>query len=254
MAHFESQGCRGAVLAGTNGEGPSLGAVEKRDLIRGAMPLRGGLDLILGVSTSSLDEAKWLCEQAFKCGAAGALVMPPSYYKARDEGLIKWFEVLCASTELPIIAYNFPQRTGVELTAGLLSRMGGVAGVKDSSSQVENISSFPPVLGDRALFVGDETLLWQALEAGFTGTISGVANVMPGWLSQVVCEFGSESGRVKFEMALPAIRAVKAAPQPMAHKVILKRLGILERADVRLPLETLEDVGDLWETVRPFAG
>src|SRR4051812_1946026 len=79
LAWFESNGCKGAVLAGTNGEGPSLSPVEKRDLLRDAMPLRGTLDLILGIATSSSDEAIWLCKQAGAVGAKAILLMPPYY-------------------------------------------------------------------------------------------------------------------------------------------------------------------------------
>src|SRR3954467_7098266 len=92
LAWFEACGCTGAVLAGTNGEGPSLSATEKRDLIRESMPLRGKLDIILGIASSSLEEAVWLCNQARKSGAAAALVMPPSYFReATEDGLVEWF-------------------------------------------------------------------------------------------------------------------------------------------------------------------
>src|SRR5436305_4424299 len=85
LAWFEAAGCKGAVLAGTNGEGPSLSATEKRDLIREAIPLRGKLDIILGIATSSLEEAVWSCNQAQNAGAVAALVMPPSYFREATE-------------------------------------------------------------------------------------------------------------------------------------------------------------------------
>src|SRR5438132_298207 len=88
LAWFESQGCAGAVLAGTNGEGPSLSAIEKRDLLRAMMPVRGSIDLILGVATPSLSEAVWSCKQAAKIGAAAALVMAPGYFReATEQGI-----------------------------------------------------------------------------------------------------------------------------------------------------------------------
>src|SRR5690242_13518793 len=93
LAWFESGGCAGAVLAGTNGEGPSLSAVEKRDLLKASMPLRGKLDLILGVATCSSDEAIWLCKQAANDGAAAVLLMAPYYFReASDAGIAEWFE------------------------------------------------------------------------------------------------------------------------------------------------------------------
>src|SRR4051812_46324331 len=85
LAWFESQGCAGAVLAGTNGEGPSLSAVEKRDLLRAMLPMRGKLELILGVATPSLSEAIWSCRQVAKAGATAALVMAPGYFREASE-------------------------------------------------------------------------------------------------------------------------------------------------------------------------
>src|SRR5690349_2804546 len=70
LAHFKAAGCKGAVLAGTNGEGPSLSAVEKRDLIRIAVPIFPELKVVAGIATPSLDEAIWLASQAHKAGAA----------------------------------------------------------------------------------------------------------------------------------------------------------------------------------------
>ncbi len=252
LAFYESKGCSGAVLAGTNGEGPSLSAVEKRDLIKSAMPLRGDLDLILGIATSSLDEAKWLCEQGAKCGAEAALVMPPSYFReATEEGIIAWFTALLDSSPLPIIVYNFPQKTGIEITVSLLGNLVGhsmMAGVKDSSGNAANLVAYKQVVKEKALYVGNETLIWQALEAGWTGTISGAANVLPGWLSEVVFSFGTEPGRVKFDLIVPAIEALRKSPQPAMNKALLHSLGVINRSDVRLPLIGVEPGS--FETVR----
>src|SRR5579862_8782912 len=102
LAWFESKGCAGAVIAGTNGEGPSLSAIEKRDLLRTMMPVKGKLDLILGVATPSLSEAIWSCQQAAKAGAKAALVMAPGYYReASEDGICDWFVELMNKADLP---------------------------------------------------------------------------------------------------------------------------------------------------------
>ncbi len=246
LAFFESKGCVGAVLAGTNGEGPSLSAVEKRDLIKQAMPLRGTLDLILGIATPSLDEAKWLCEQGAKCGSEAALVMPPGYFReATESGIVSWFVALMEASPLPVIVYNFPQRTGIELTATMLNELSAherMVGVKDSSGNFENLAAFKKAVSSKSLFVGNETLLWQALGAGWTGSISGVANVLPGWLSQIVKESGTESGQVKFELVLPMIEALRSSLQPAMNKALLHLIGVLPCAGVRLPLTNALEV------------
>ncbi len=265
LAWFEAAGCKGAVLAGTNGEGPSLSATEKRDLIRDAMPLRGKLDIVLGIATSSLEEAVWSCNQAERAGAIGALVMPPSYFReASEDGIVHWFLSLLDRTGIPILVYNFPQRTGVTLTGATLARLAeveGFAGAKDSSGARENLAAYASALdgGGKALYVGNETLLIEALEAGWTGTISGAANVMPYPLVQVVGDWvggKQESARAKHQLALPAIEALRRQAQPATNKALLENVGVLPSSAVRLPLSSLAsaDVGGLRDELERHMG
>lgn len=249
LAWFEACGCKGAVLAGTNGEGPSLSAVEKRDLLQNAVP--GKLELILGIATPSLDEALWLTKRAAEFGAVAALVMPPFYFRdAEESGIVDWFTQLMDKSPMPVLVYNFPQKTGITLTPefmNTLARHEMFAGLKDSSGSVENIQSYPQALAQKAdakLFVGNEELLIQALDAGWTGTISGAANVLPQWLAQVIREYDAaqEGGaakadaHAKFELLLPAIGALRGQKQPALNKALLQKLGILPSARLRPPL------------------
>jgi 4-hydroxy-tetrahydrodipicolinate synthase len=240
LAHFEAEGCKGVVLAGTNGEGPSLSAVEKRDLVRAMMPVRGKLEIIAGVATPSLDEAIWLCNQAARDGAAAALVMPPAYFReAAEDGIARWFETLMDAIKLPILAYNLPQRTGITMTADLMRRLAKherFAGLKDSSGNRDNLGTYRGALeAQHVLFVGNETLLMEALDDGWTGTISGASNIVARWLVQVE-EETQRPARAKFDLLLPVLEAIRTAPQPGTHKAILGRLGLLSCTDLRLPL------------------
>jgi len=238
LAWFDAAGCRGAVLGGTNGEGPSLSAVEKRDLIRDARPLAGSLELILGISTASSDEAVWLCKQAHSARAVGVLLMAPGYFReATAAGIEAWFRFVMDRSPCPVFVYNFPKRTGIELSPELLASLSShdrFAGVKDSSGERENLPAFRQAVPTHPLFVGDETLLADALGAGWTGSISGAANVVPSWLASVIADYpGSD---VRFEQLLPVLEEVRRAPQPGTHKAILHRWGILPCPDLRLPL------------------
>ncbi|HVL39240.1 MAG TPA: dihydrodipicolinate synthase family protein, partial [Fimbriimonadaceae bacterium] len=245
LAHFEAGGCKGAVLAGTNGEGPSLSAPEKRDLIRDAMPLRGRLELVLGIATSSYDEAIWLCKQAALVEAAAVLLMPPSYFRdVTDDGLEKWFVRVLDASPSPVLIYNFPQRTGVTLSPDLMERLARhdrMVGLKDSSGNRDNLGDYARAAGGsgKRMFVGDETLLWEALEAGWTGTISGAANVLSRWLSALVRDYHEgrkESAQAKFQLALPCIEALRKSPQPSTNKALLNKRSILPTPNVRAPL------------------
>ena len=236
LAYFEAARCSGVVLAGTNGEGPSLSAPEKRDLLRLASTCCGGLQLVLGIATPSFDEARWSCEQAAKNGAVAVLVMAPSYFRAATEdGIALWFERLADESPCPILAYNFPRMTGFTMSADFVGRLAShqnIVGFKDSSGEPANIPSFAIAAKGKRLFVGDETLLMDALEAGWTGTISGASNCVPQWLSRVVREADANA----FQVLLPVLRAIRSQTQPATNKAVLHALGVISTPHPRLPL------------------
>jgi dihydrodipicolinate synthase/N-acetylneuraminate lyase len=245
LAWFEACGCRGAVLAGTNGEGPSLGATEKRDLLRDAMPMRGHLQLTLGIATPSLDEAVWLSRQAEKAGANALLVMPPFYFRSASEtGIRDWFLRLLDVTRVPTIVYNYPRMTGFVFSPELVETLGAhpmTAGLKDSSGERGNLFAYRQAMpAEKALFVGDETLLIDALESGWSGAISGVSNVLARWVSGVTEAWiagDRDLARARFALAVPVIEALRRGPQPALSKAILVRFGVIEHGAPRLPLE-----------------
>jgi len=260
MAWFRAADCAGVVLAGTNGEGPSLSAVEKRDFVKAAVELSDGLEVVLGIATPSLDEAIWLCKQTHSAGAQAALVMPPGYFRdVSADGVAKWFEAVMDKSPTGVIVYNFPSRTGITLSAETMARLAQhdrMIGLKDSSGNAENTIAYAQALSGtgKLLYVGDETLLASSLANGWTGTISGAANVIPGWLSQIVREWSvnRESAETKFALIEPVLRAIRSSPQPGSNKTILRELGVLPSADVRLPLESpaLERVQAALDAVR----
>lgn len=241
LAHFEAEGCLGVVLGGTNGEGPSLSAFQKRDMLRDASTVAGKLDLILGIATPSLDEAKWLAAQAGKCGATACLVMPPSYFRGVDDDARRdWYRALLDSAPAPVLVYNFPRMTGLTLSAEFMASLAGhpaFLGLKDSSGDRENLAAYRRALpNDKLLYVGDETLLPEALAAGWTGTISGAANALAAWLVRIVAEWPSEDADTKFALIEPVLRDLRAGPQPALYKALLVRMGVLPSAGMMPPL------------------
>lgn len=247
LAYFRSEGCQGVVLAGTNGEGPSLSAVEKRDLVKAAVPLAADLAVILGIATPSLEEAVWLSRQAADAGAAAVLLMPPGFFRdASEAGIEAWFRTVMDRSPLPVLVYNFPQRAGVRLEAELIARLADhpqFLGLKDSSGEAANLASYAGAAKGKSMFVGDETLLADAMAAGWSGTISGAANCLSRWFAAALRDWPEdrESAMAKLELVRPALSALRALPQPMAHKVILRDRGVLPNARVRLPLEELDE-------------
>ena len=234
LALFRAEGATGVVVAGTTGEGPSLTSFEKRDLVRIAVPLAGGLPVFLGIATPSLEEAVWLAREAAKAGATGALVMPPFFHRDRDP--MPWLRAFLDRTPLDTILYHFPRfAPSLREAAPALADHPRVVGLKDSSGEGENLAPFARAFSGKRLFTGDETLLSEALAAGWSGTISGAANVLCRDLAGALADDG-ESRAAKLEFLRPRFVEIRATPQPMGHKRTLVERGVLERADVRLPL------------------
>jgi dihydrodipicolinate synthase/N-acetylneuraminate lyase len=225
-------------------------------MLRIAKSAAGGLKVILGVLTSSLSEAKWMVQQAGKNGADAILLMPPSYFRrASVTGVTEWLQDVMDHSPLPVLLYNFPKMSGYGFSAESLSSLRvhpKFAGLKDSSGDLANLALFRSLVGpDDSLFVGDETLLLSAMEAGWTGSISGAANVVPQWLSRLIASWlaGDEaSARTLFEFILQALVAMRSCPQPETHKAVLKAAGLLSNASPRLPLKPVE-VDDRWGIV-----
>ncbi len=241
-SHLRSKNATGLVVAGTTGEGPSLSSVEKRDLVKLAVSIAGDLKVIIGVATSSIEEAVWLCSQSQKAGATAALVMPPSFYKeSTREGIISWYRTLCGRTDLPILVYNYPQRTGVTIDPFLMSslfQIDGIVGLKDSSGDSTNIPQYSYFSHGGALFNGNETLLPRSLQLNWTGTISGAANICCEWLSEIVSAWKSneESARTKHEWISSALALLRSGHQPMLTKAVMFELGLINTPACRLPL------------------
>ncbi len=244
LAYFEASGCKGVVLAGTNGEGPSLSAVEKRDLFRRGIELGGGLEIICGISTPSLHEATWLASQADRAGAAGVLLMAPGYFRSAErDGIFEFFREVAESCSCGVLAYNFPKYTGFEFDEEFVSRvsdLNGIVGFKDSSGCRENLDLFRGASReDMQLYVGDESLLIESLEKRWSGTISGASNLIAPFLAQIVLNWEKgefDAAREKFKVVLPAIQAIRSYSQPVTTKAVLAEWDVIARREPRVPL------------------
>jgi len=228
----------GVVIAGTNGEGPSLSGAEKRDLFQLACANSGRLRVIAGLGTCALSEATWLAKRAAEAKVEMLLVQAPFYFRAASEaGLEAFFDAVLAESGVPALLYNHPM-TGFTLSPEMLTRFAekhaSFTGVKDSSGDLELFRRYRRALPGKVVLVGDERLLLRSLEEGGDGTISGLANSTPHLIARQVQERSDTLQRLIDE----AVEQLKRHPQPAVHKCVLNSLG-LPGGTLRPPLEPL---------------
>ena len=218
-------GCRSVTVFGTTGEGASLGRGE-RERVLGALASRGiepGQIVAAIVATDIRDAAAQL-RAVGDFGCRAALLLPPFYYPAPDEeGLYAWFAGALERSAAAVILYHIPAVTGVPISPQLVRRLraafpGRIAGVKDSAGDAAGTNRMLAAHADLAILVGDERQLAAAVRQGAEGSISGLANICPGPLRELVATGENHAGVVALVDAVvrhPVTPAVKAL---IAHR------------------------------------
>lgn len=242
LAFQEAAGVNGVVVAGSTGEGASLSAPEKVRLYELAVQGRGTLQIIAGVLTSSLTEAQFLCQKAQKLGCDALMIAPPFYFPAAMEGLIAYFRAILETTSLPVILYNIPQRTRVPIAPALIDALLAyphLIGVKDSSGDLAQLEQYLRYVPRLRVWVGEEKFLLRCLQGGGAGTISGLANVRPQPLVQIVARFSAGEVCEGTQALVDAFAdAIDAFPAPANFKYALTHYGF-PLSPVRPPLPEL---------------
>jgi 4-hydroxy-tetrahydrodipicolinate synthase len=182
---LRSRGVDGLLVGGTTGEGPLLDDDEVVELVACCADAAGEeLELVAHVGRASTRATVRLALAARAAGAAALAAVVPYFFSYEDDQLLRHFSTVAAAiAPLPLIAYTIPDRTNNELSPELLERLAGagVAGVKDSSKSFALHREYLDVARrhDMRVYMGSDGLVLQALEAGATGVMSAVANVLP---------------------------------------------------------------------------
>lgn len=183
-------GTQGIVPCGTTGESATLSHAEHDEVIGITVDAcKGRVKVLAGTGSNSTWEAIELTRHAEKAGADGALLITPYYNKPSQEGLYLHFSTLAGETDLPIILYNVPGRTSVNMlppTVQRLSEIDNIVGIKEASGSLQQISEIIALCGkDFSVISGDDPLLWPILAIGGKGVISVTANVLPDKVSEL---------------------------------------------------------------------
>ena len=177
-------GIRAVVLCGTTGESPTLSDTEKLAIFRRAKAFAGNnCTLIAGTGSNCTAHAAALSSAAEQAGADALLVVSPYYNKATPEGLFAHYAAIAEAVRIPVILYNVPSRTGVDIPVSVyrrLSRIPNIAGVKEASSDITKIQKIIAACGpDFSVWTGNDDMTTAAIAVGARGVISVTSNILP---------------------------------------------------------------------------
>jgi 4-hydroxy-tetrahydrodipicolinate synthase len=231
------------VVAGSTGESVALEVEEFETLLGAAVThLRGRVRVIAGCGAASTAKALRLMHCASDMGAEGALVVTPYYVRPTQEGLFRHYAALADEGRLPVVLYNVPTRTGVDLLPETVTRLATrdrIAGIKEARGEPERMQALLPLRSDSfAVLSGDDPTAARAMLAGADGVISVAGNVVPRAFRRLCTAV--MSGSATEAQALDArmarlYRFLGAEPNPVPVKWLLQRSGAIAGA-LRLPL------------------
>lgn len=239
-------GIRAVVLCGTTGEAPTLSDCEKLEMVRRAKAYVGDDCLIIaGTGSNCTEHAAALSKAAEEVGADGLLIVSPYYNKATPDGLLAHYSAIAGSVHLPIILYNVPSRTGVDIPVEVyrcLAQLPNVAGVKEASADILKIARTRAACpSDFAVWSGNDDRIAPILALGGAGVISVLSNVLP--VETMALTEAALAG--DFDTAadlqlrlLPLIEALFREVNPIPVKAAMKYLGC-DCGPCRLPLTPL---------------
>lgn len=237
-------GSHGISVTGTTGEPSSLSRDERvRVLEAAAEAVHGRVPFVPGTGSNNLEESLYLSRKAAMLGADALLLITPYYSRPSQEGLFRYFKAVASSVELPVILYNIPGRTAVNLEVDTVARLReacpNIVGVKESNRDFEHINRLLHRLGrDFLVYSGIELLCFPIMAIGGAGYISATANLLPretADLYNLVQAGRWDEARELHYWLLPLNDAIFLEINPVPVKTVLGWMGKIS-PEVRLPL------------------
>ena len=244
-----ASGIKALVIAGTTGEGSTLSDEEHRKVLKyAAEQIRHRVPMIAATGSNDTDYALDLSRFACDIGADALLCVTPYYNKATLKGLIRMYEFLADAVTKPIILYNVPSRTGINIepeTYAVLADHPNIVGIKEANGNISKIVETMALVGDKLdLYSGNDDQIVPILSMGGSGVISVLSNVLPAETEELCDRFfaGDTPGSAALQMKyLPLIQALFSEVNPIPVKAAMAEMGY--GADVyRLPLTPIEEM------------
>jgi 4-hydroxy-tetrahydrodipicolinate synthase len=238
-----AHGTNGIVPCGTTGESATLSHDEHNRVIELTVEVvRRRVPVVAGTGSNSTDEAIALTKHAKQAGADAALLITPYYNKPTQEGLYRHYRAVAEAVDLPLVLYNIPGRTGVNMLPSTIARLTAlptIVGVKEGSGSVQQASDIVQMCGDRlTVLAGDDALTLPMMAVGGKGVITVTANIVPAEMARLVEAFAEgkieEARRIHFKLS-PLFAALFFETNPIPVKEALSLMGKID-PELRLPL------------------
>lgn len=249
------QGINALVIAGTTGEGSTLDDAEHKQVIRFSVErVAGRTKVIAATGSNDTNYALQLSKFACEVGSDALLVITPYYNKATQNGLITMFRKIADASTKPLILYNVPSRTGVNIEPATYAAIADhpmIAGIKEANGNISKIVETAHLVGDRLdIYSGNDDQIVPILSMGGKGVISVLSNVAPKE-TMAICEkffAGDIKGAAELQCRyLPLINALFSEVNPIPVKAAMSAMGWCENY-LRLPLTPMEPKH--WEVLK----
>jgi len=251
LAFLAQRGCHGALLLGTTGEGPSFSSDERIAICSAAAEWRNQFPefrLMAGTGTPSLNDSVDLTQVAFNLGFEAVVVLPPYFYRdAGEDGLFAWYAQLierAVPESRHLLGYHIPAVSGVGLSLSLLQRLSAayptrLAGLKDSSGNLESTKAYAAGLPGKAVLVGNDKLLGFGLNVGASGAITALANLRSPELRAIYDAHirGEETANLQNTLNPLRVAMDAQSPAPAYVKALLHAQHSFPLWPVRPPLQ-----------------
>ena len=242
------EGIDGLVICGTTGEASTLTDEEHKQAIRFAVQRANKrVPIIAGTGSNDTAYALELTKFACEVGVDGVLVVTPYYNKATQNGLIKLFTAVADASDVPVILYNVPSRTGVNMTPATVAKLAehpNINAIKEASGNISAVAEIAAACGDKInIYSGNDDQVVPIMSLGGKGCISVLSNLLPKESSLMCKKFFEGDVKTACKMQLdylPLINALFSEVNPIPVKAAMAKMGFCEDY-LRLPLTPMED-------------
>ena len=247
--HLIATGSDAILVAGTTGECPTLTHEEEWDVLKFALiTVNGRVKVIMGTGSNSTETAVMTAKKAEELGADAILTVVPYYNKPNQSGMKAHFSAVAEAVKLPIILYNIPGRTGVNMlpatVAELAEKYSNIVAVKQSNGDLDLISEMKSICPkDFVIYSGDDSLTLPMMSLGAFGVISVASHVVGLEMKEMISAFKNGNNVLALEKHIELFQIFKKlfmCPSPSPVKEMLSKMGIIKNV-LRLPLVNMTD-------------